>query len=104
MFQQGGATSQQGKRGWMFTREPLRTLGRDWEIDVEYRVHGKGMTYFGDGFAMWYTPERYVSGSGTAEAHVNATRSPAYDMCRVWCGVCCGADTCICFYVSVSTS
>lgn len=60
---------EQGQRGWMFTRQPLNTLGQEWQIDVEFRIHGKGMTYFGDGFAMWYTPKRFQS--GTAFGHSN---------------------------------
>ena len=60
------SADKQSQRGWAFTRKPLDTLGFDWQIDVEYRIHGKGMTYYGDGFALWYTPERFTEGKGGA--------------------------------------
>jgi mannose-binding lectin 2 len=31
---------------------------RNWEVQVQFHVHGSGKTLFGDGFAMWYTKDR----------------------------------------------
>ena len=33
-----------------------------WEVVVAFRVHGKGKTLYGDGFALWYTQERLTYG------------------------------------------
>ncbi len=34
----------------------------NWEIVVQFAVHGQGKTLFGDGFALWYTKERGKTG------------------------------------------
>ena len=58
----------QGQRGYAFTKTPLDGIGTEWEIDVEFRIHGGGMTYYGDGFAMWYTPTKYEEGHCTSRS------------------------------------
>ena len=58
----------QGQRGYAFTKTPLDGIGTEWEIDVEFRIHGGGMTYYGDGFAMWYTPTKYEAGHCTSRS------------------------------------
>ncbi|CAG5120536.1 unnamed protein product [Candidula unifasciata] len=35
---------------------------RNWELHVQFKVHGSGKTLFGDGFAIWYTRDRMKSG------------------------------------------
>lgn len=30
----------------------------DWEIQVQFHVHGNGKDLFGDGFAIWYARDR----------------------------------------------
>lgn len=32
---------------------------RNWDIQVQFKVHGQGKDLFGDGFAIWYT-ENYM--------------------------------------------
>lgn len=41
--------------GWLFSRVPLTAT--NWEIEVEFKIHGKGQLY-GDGFAFWVTKNR----------------------------------------------
>lgn len=35
---------------------------RNWEIQVHFKVHGKGNDLFGDGFAIWYTKDYLMDG------------------------------------------
>ncbi|KZC15011.1 PREDICTED: vesicular integral-membrane protein VIP36 [Dufourea novaeangliae] len=35
---------------------------RNWELQVHFKVHGKGRDLFGDGFVIWYAKERMQSG------------------------------------------
>lgn len=35
----------------------------DWEIHVQFKVHGSGRTIAADGMAFWYTREKMVPGS-----------------------------------------
>lgn len=35
---------------------------RNWELQVQFKVHGKGKDLFGDGFVIWYTKERMKPG------------------------------------------
>lgn len=37
-------------------------MGRNWEVHVGFKVHGKGNELFGDGFAIWYTKDRMQTG------------------------------------------
>ena len=32
-------------------------MARNWELLLEFKVHGAGRTLYGDGFAMWYVAE-----------------------------------------------
>jgi hypothetical protein len=36
---------------------------RNWELQVHFKVHGKGKDLYGDGFAIWYAKDRMVPGS-----------------------------------------
>ncbi|ESO82839.1 hypothetical protein LOTGIDRAFT_203299 [Lottia gigantea] len=36
---------------------------RNWELHVNFKVHGSGKTLFGDGFAIWYTKDRMQMGN-----------------------------------------
>jgi mannose-binding lectin 2 len=45
--------------GYLWSRVPLTAT--NWEIEVEYRIHGKNQLY-GDGFAMWITKNRAAPG------------------------------------------
>jgi mannose-binding lectin 2 len=46
--------------GSLWSKNPLRHY--NWEIHLTFRVHGKGKTLFGDGFAMWYVQHRMQPG------------------------------------------
>lgn len=35
---------------------------QNWELIVQFKVHGKGKELFGDGMALWYAKERMVPG------------------------------------------
>lgn len=37
-------------------------MTQNWEINVNFKVSGKGKDLFGDGFAIWYAKERLVNG------------------------------------------
>ncbi|KAI9019803.1 putative lectin family integral membrane protein [Hyaloraphidium curvatum] len=44
------------KSGWLYSKLPFTSTS--WEIEFEFRVHGKGGNLFGDGFAFWYTKDK----------------------------------------------
>eukprot|EP00055_Hartaetosiga_balthica_P005092 m.14400 g.14400 ORF g.14400 m.14400 type:complete len:378 (+) comp4302_c0_seq1:35-1168(+) len=46
----------QSKRGAIWNTRPLTM--KDWEVTVQFKVHGQGQTLFGDGFAFWFTQHR----------------------------------------------
>ncbi|GBP27712.1 VIP36-like protein [Eumeta japonica] len=50
----------QSKSGAIWNTEPCRT--RNWDLQVEFKVHGKGKDLFGDGFAIWYVKDRMQTG------------------------------------------
>lgn len=35
----------------------------NWEVVIQFQVHGQGKHLFGDGFAFWYTKEKGQVGS-----------------------------------------
>ena len=35
---------------------------KNWEVVVQFKVHGMGTTLFGDGLVIWYTKERMTEG------------------------------------------
>jgi len=35
---------------------------RNWEVQIQFKVHGKGKDLFGDGFVFWYSKERMMPG------------------------------------------
>lgn len=37
-------------------------MTQNWEINVSFKVSGKGKELFGDGFAIWYAKDRLVNG------------------------------------------
>ena len=40
----------------LITFQPVEMT--DWEIQVEFKVHGVGKDLFGDGFVIWYARDR----------------------------------------------
>ncbi|XP_067656967.1 vesicular integral-membrane protein VIP36-like [Haliotis asinina] len=36
---------------------------RNWELHIQFKIHGSGKNLFGDGLAIWYTRERMQMGS-----------------------------------------
>ena len=34
----------------------------DWEMHVQFHVHGEGKGFFGDGFAIWYARDPKLDG------------------------------------------
>lgn len=52
---------QQSKQGAIWNSVPVHV--RNWELQVHFKVHGKGRDLFGDGFAIWYAKERMKIGS-----------------------------------------
>lgn len=37
-------------------------MTQNWEINVNFKVSGKGKELYGDGFAIWYARDRLVPG------------------------------------------
>ena len=54
----------QSQKGYIWTRSPLDQVGNEWEVDMQFRISGKGVSLFGDGLAFWYTQEQYHEGDG----------------------------------------
>lgn len=50
----------QSKSGALWNSMPLYV--RNWELQIQFKVHGKGKELFGDGFAIWYAKEKMVEG------------------------------------------
>ncbi|WEW57090.1 hypothetical protein PRK78_002550 [Emydomyces testavorans] len=47
------------QRGWLWSRVPLTAT--NWQVEFEFKIHGEGSLH-GDGFALWLTKQRAVSG------------------------------------------
>ncbi|CAH2059302.1 unnamed protein product, partial [Iphiclides podalirius] len=50
----------QSKSGAIWNTAPCNT--RNWELQVQFKVHGRGKDLFGDGLALWYVRDRMQSG------------------------------------------
>ncbi|XP_059171508.1 vesicular integral-membrane protein VIP36-like [Physella acuta] len=60
----------QSKMGAIWNNVPC--FVRNWEVHVQFEVHGSGKSLFGDGFAVWYTKDRMLPGNvfGNADPFV----------------------------------
>lgn len=50
----------QSKQGAIWNSMPCNV--KNWELQVHFKVHGKGRELFGDGFAIWYAKDRMQEG------------------------------------------
>ncbi|XP_063239555.1 vesicular integral-membrane protein VIP36 [Bacillus rossius redtenbacheri] len=50
----------QSKLGALWNNVPCNV--RNWELQVHFKVHGKGKDLYGDGFAIWYAKDRMQIG------------------------------------------
>ncbi|KDR14191.1 vesicular integral-membrane protein VIP36 [Zootermopsis nevadensis] len=50
----------QSKQGLLWNSVPCNA--RNWQLQVHFKVHGKGKELYGDGFAIWYAKDRMVPG------------------------------------------
>lgn len=50
----------QSQMGSLWNQIPV--FSRNWELVVNFKVHGTTKDLFGDGFAIWYAKERSPSG------------------------------------------
>jgi len=50
----------QSKSGALWNLSPVMT--QNWELNVNFKVSGKGKDLFGDGFVIWYAKERLITG------------------------------------------
>ncbi|XP_053976550.1 vesicular integral-membrane protein VIP36 isoform X2 [Hylaeus volcanicus] len=50
----------QSKQGAIWNSVPCHV--RNWDMQVHFKVHGKGRDLFGDGFVIWYAKERMLTG------------------------------------------
>lgn len=37
-------------------------MTQNWEVNINFKVSGKGKELFGDGFAIWYARDRLIEG------------------------------------------
>ncbi|XP_023029006.2 vesicular integral-membrane protein VIP36 [Leptinotarsa decemlineata] len=51
----------QSKRGAIWNTLPVSS--KNWDLQVHFKVHGKGKDLFGDGFAIWYTKDFMEEGN-----------------------------------------
>lgn len=51
----------QSKQGALWNSVPCSV--RNWELQVHFKVHGKGKDLYGDGFAIWYAKDRMIPGA-----------------------------------------
>lgn len=51
----------QGQQGSIWAKKPCYM--HDWEMHVQYKVHGSGRSLAADGMAFWYTRTKMVPGS-----------------------------------------
>lgn len=51
---------EQSKSGAIWSTFPCYV--RDWEIHLQFKVHGHNSRFFGDGFAFWYAKDRNTMG------------------------------------------
>lgn len=54
------ASEHPSQSGWIFSRVPLTAT--NWEIEVEFSIHGKNTVLFGDGMGLFLTKERAEQG------------------------------------------
>uniref|UniRef100_A0A6A7FUG1 VIP36-like protein n=3 Tax=Hirondellea gigas TaxID=1518452 RepID=A0A6A7FUG1_9CRUS len=50
----------QSLKGALWNKVPCRV--RYWEVQIQFKVHGRGKELFGDGFAFWYVKDPMQSG------------------------------------------
>lgn len=50
----------QSKKGTLWNTVPVNS--RNWELQVQFKVHGKGKDLFGDGLAIWYVKDQLTDG------------------------------------------
>ncbi|CAG9118837.1 unnamed protein product [Plutella xylostella] len=50
----------QSKNGAIWNTKPCET--RNWELQVQFKVHGRGKDLFGDGLVIWYVRDRNQQG------------------------------------------
>lgn len=51
---------QQSMQGSLWNSVPVTV--RNWELQVQLKIHGKGKDLFGDGMALWYAKDRMRTG------------------------------------------
>lgn len=50
----------QSRSGCLWNSQPV--MSQNWEVNVNFKVSGKGKELYGDGLAIWYAKERLVPG------------------------------------------
>ncbi|GHJ86095.1 hypothetical protein NliqN6_2497 [Naganishia liquefaciens] len=50
----------QSEVGWLWSRMPIRVT--NYQVEVEFKINGKGHSLFGDGLALWLTKDRVQPG------------------------------------------
>lgn len=51
----------QSRSGSLWNTQPV--MAQNWEVNVNFKVSGKGKDLYGDGLAIWYAKERLVPGA-----------------------------------------
>lgn len=50
----------QSLSGSLWNQVPI--MSRNWEVHINFKIHGKGKDLFGDGLAIWYARDRMLMG------------------------------------------
>ncbi|XP_063980277.1 vesicular integral-membrane protein VIP36 [Diachasmimorpha longicaudata] len=50
----------QSQQGALWNSVPCNV--RNWEVQIHFKVHGKGRDLYGDGFAIWYAKDKMQTG------------------------------------------
>jgi mannose-binding lectin 2 len=53
-------TGMKSQAGYIWSKEKF-DMGKGFEVEIDYRIHGVDHV-FGDGFAFWFTPDKYEKG------------------------------------------
>lgn len=50
----------QSRSGSLWNQVPCMT--KNWEMVIQFNIHGKGKDLYGDGLALWYVKDRMIPG------------------------------------------
>ena len=57
-------TDAPAQQGYLSSQDAVVLSPSNWALDVDVRVHGAGVSLYGDGLALWLTERRFSPGPG----------------------------------------